>query len=107
MKWVCDYFEPLNLWNYPDWRYYYMSDGMTDMMETLRREQQERAPHADHYRKVKPEPIEAIEGWGLGFNLGNCIKYIARADHKGSRQADLVKARWYLDREIAKYGTDR
>lgn len=52
-----------------------------------------------HYN-VGIEPIEAIESWKLGYNLGNVIKYVARADHKGKRLEDLKKARWYLDREI-------
>lgn len=42
-----------------------------------------------------------IEGWGLGFHLGNVLKYIVRAPHKGSEIRDLKKARWYLDRWIA------
>ena len=46
------------------------------------------------------EPIEAIESWQLGFCLGNVVKYIARAAHKGSLLEDLRKARWYLDRHI-------
>lgn len=55
------------------------------------------------------EAIKVIEAWGLGFCLGNTIKYICRAgkkladDDTGLRQAeikDLKKARWYLDREI-------
>lgn len=54
-----------------------------------------------HYN-VGIEPIEAIESWKLGYNLGNVIKYVARADHKGKRIEDLKKARWYLDREINK-----
>lgn len=41
-----------------------------------------------------------IEAWGLGFSLGNCVKYIARCDHKGTRTEDLKKAQWYLQREI-------
>jgi len=35
-----------------------------------------------------------------GFNLGNVIKYLWRAEEKGSPLADLKKARWYLEREI-------
>ena len=77
-----------------------MSDGYTDMM----RELQERSPHAEHYRKVKPEPIEVIEGWGLSFCLGNAVKYIARADYKGSKKQDLEKCIWYIQRELAKCG---
>jgi hypothetical protein len=54
-----------------------------------------------HYNQGKIQPIEAIEDWDLGFNLGNTVKYIARAEHKGAPVEDLRKARWYLDREIA------
>ena len=48
------------------------------------------------------ETIDFIEAKGLGFNLGNVIKYITRADHKGSKRQDLDKAKWYLDREIVR-----
>ena len=38
---------------------------------------------------------------GLGFNLGNVVKYIARAGYKTADSLqDLRKAAWYLDREI-------
>ena len=59
--------------------------------------------HPAHYGgKDNPyEAIKVIEAWGLGFNLGNTVKYIARADKKGANVQDLEKARWYLDREIA------
>lgn len=36
----------------------------------------------------KIEVIDAIEEWKLGFSLGNAIKYIARAEHKGDAIAD-------------------
>lgn len=45
-------------------------------------------------------PIDVIEDWELGFNLGNAVKYIARAGRKGDALEDLKKARFYLDREI-------
>ena len=60
------------------------------------------SPHADHYKRLSPEPITVIEGWGLGFNLGNAVKYIARAPYKGSKKADLEKAIWYLQREVSR-----
>lgn len=50
------------------------------------------------------EAVKVIEAWGLGFNLGNCLKYICRAPSKGSQIVDLQKARWYLDREILNLG---
>lgn len=63
----------------------------------------EAVDHPAHYGGVDNpyEAIKVIEAWGLGFNLGNAVKYIARADKKGSNVEDLKKARWYLDREIA------
>lgn len=59
--------------------------------------------HPAHYGgSADPyEAIKVIEAWQLGFNLGNAVKYVARAERKGSPIEDLEKARWYLDREIA------
>jgi hypothetical protein len=56
-----------------------------------------------HYAKLKPEPIDVIEGWNLGFHLAQVVKYVARAGRKGGADKfveDLRKARWYLDRLI-------
>lgn len=52
------------------------------------------------------EAIKVIEAWGLGFRLGTALKYISRAGKKDPEKTleDLRKARWYLDREIAKHG---
>ena len=52
------------------------------------------------------EAIKVIEAWGLGFCLGNTIKYIARHKAKGAPLEDLKKARFYLDREIANAEAD-
>lgn len=47
------------------------------------------------------ETINVIEAWGLGFNLGNAVKYISRADKRPEVSlTDLRKAVWYLQREI-------
>ena len=53
-----------------------------------------------HYTFGNIEVIDAIEAWELGFHLGNVVKCVARAAHKGRYLEDLRKARWYLDREI-------
>ncbi len=58
--------------------------------------------HPEHYKVGGIETIDFIEGKNLSYNLGNAVKYISRADHKGNRLQDLQKAQWYLDREIAK-----
>jgi hypothetical protein len=48
------------------------------------------------------ETIKVIEAWGLGFHLGNAVKYIARAGKKTGNNIvlDLAKAVWYLNRAI-------
>jgi len=60
--------------------------------------------HPEHYGGADDpfEAIKVIEAWRLGFCLGNVVKYISRADRKGAPLNDLRKARWYLDREIAR-----
>ena len=65
--------------------------------------------HPPHYTLGKIEVIDFIEDKELNFNLGNVIKYVARAGHKKSSGKsldakaleDLKKAQWYLNREIA------
>ncbi len=58
--------------------------------------------HPAYYQAGGIEAIDVIEAWGLGFCLGNTVKYIARAGKKGNRLTDLRKAVWYLNREIEK-----
>jgi hypothetical protein len=53
-----------------------------------------------HYTTGGIETIDFIEAKQLNYNLGNVVKYITRADHKGNRVEDLRKAKWYLEREI-------
>jgi len=63
----------------------------------------EQVNHPDHYQSAAGiEAIDVIEAFGLGFCLGNAVKYILRAGKKGPALTDLQKARWYLDREIAR-----
>ena len=65
--------------------------------------------HPKHYTLGKIEVIDFIEDKGLNFNLGNVVKYVARAGHKKSSGKsvdakaleDLKKAQWYLNREIS------
>jgi len=53
-----------------------------------------------HYTVGGIETIDFIEAKKLGYNLGNVVKYLTRADHKGNKLEDLRKAQWYLTREI-------
>ena len=58
--------------------------------------------HPAHYKVGGIETIDFIEAKKLNYNMGNAVKYISRADHKGNRLQDLEKAKWYIDRELAK-----
>ena len=53
-----------------------------------------------HYNAGKIEVIDFIEDQKLGYHLGNVIKYVTRAPHKGEEIQDLKKAAWYLQRKI-------
>jgi hypothetical protein len=56
--------------------------------------------HPPHYKVGGIETIDFIEAKSLSYNLGNVVKYITRADHKGNTLEDLKKAQWYLNREV-------
>lgn len=59
--------------------------------------------HPSHYTAYEGlEIIDLTEQ--MSFNRGNAVKYIARAGLKdpATEVQDLQKARWYLDREIAR-----
>jgi hypothetical protein len=72
-----------------------MSSNLTNQSCSLNK-----VDHPAHYNHGKIEVIEVIEDWSLNFNLGNVVKYIARAEQKGNPLEDLQKAQWYLNREI-------
>lgn len=52
--------------------------------------------HPKHYTCYEHEVIELTEQ--LSFCLGNAVKYILRAPHKGKEVEDYEKALWYLNR---------
>lgn len=58
--------------------------------------------HPKHYTD-HPSGIECIQiTEHMDFNLGNALKYIWRCDLKKDAIEDLKKAKWYIDRELAK-----
>lgn len=59
--------------------------------------------HPNHYMKDTGfEVIDVIDAWKLDFNLGNAVKYIARAGKKNPEKTkeDLEKALWYISHKI-------
>lgn len=58
--------------------------------------------HPKHYN-AHPSGIECIEVVRhMGFNLGNAVKYVWRADLKFDALEDLEKAVFYIQDEIEK-----
>jgi len=63
--------------------------------------------HPKHYRSLGARctecgaSIECIQvAERFNFNRGNVLKYLWRAGRKRDELQDLLKARWYIDREI-------
>lgn len=67
-------------------------------------ENKEMVNHPNHYggKDSVYEAIKVIDAWGLGFSLGNTVKYISRAGKKDTdaELQDLKKAAWYLQHHI-------
>lgn len=65
----------------------------------LARYKEDKINHPTHYKYLGIECIEMTEH--MSFCLGNVVKYVYRCNLKGGVE-DLKKARWYLEREIAR-----
>ena len=61
----------------------------------------------DHYCFSNYEPKDVIREWGLNFNLGSAVKYIARAGRKDDIVQDLKKAKEFLSFEIEALEAER
>jgi len=66
----------------------------------MRKKKTDPVTNPAHYTFSSIEPLDAIDAWGLDYELGNVVKYVVRARFKGSEVEDLKKARFYLDHEI-------
>jgi len=81
---------------------YKTSQGRAKIRMMQGGEEKETVNHPPHYKVGGIETIDFIEAKGLDYCLGNVVKYITRADHKGNKVEDLRKAQWYLTRAISK-----
>lgn len=68
----------------------------------------EAVDHPKHYTE-HPSGVECIQVTEhMNFNLGNAVKYIWRAGLKSpDAQTDLLKAIWYLQREVKRLESAR
>jgi len=76
--------------------------GVFDATPAIITTQSDMVNHPPHYTVGGVETIDFIEAKGLNYHLGQVIKYVSRAGKKGDALQDLQKARWYLNREIAR-----
>ena len=82
------------------------SPGMEAFERARASLRQVKAPDADpvsrpaHYTRLQPEPRDVIVAWGLNWNRGSAVAYIARAGHKVNEVEDLEKAIECLRHEV-------
>ena len=53
-----------------------------------------------YYTRGSIEVWDFVRDQDLNYHLGNAIKYVCRAGHKGSKADDLKKAIHYLQNEL-------
>ena len=58
--------------------------------------------HPAHYTRLSPQPRDVIVEWGLSWNRGDAVAYIARAGNKPGADEieDLEKAIEHLRHEV-------
>ena len=77
-------------------------DALASQLITMEEPASDPVNHPAHYKTGGIETIDFIEAKELNYNMGNAVKYISRAEHKGNKQQDLEKAVWYLNRELSR-----
>ena len=84
----------------PSYVYKLRSSNKPVNKSSTKKEVVDKVNHPPHYKVGGIETIDFIEAKSLNYNLGNVVKYLTRADHKGNKLEDLQKAQWYLAREL-------
>ena len=82
------------------YRLYFSTSNKPLTKSSTKEEAVDKVNHPPHYKVGGIETIDFIEAKSLNYNLGNVVKYLTRADHKGNKLEDLQKAQWYLAREL-------
>jgi hypothetical protein len=79
---------------------------MQEAIERARKAAGDPVKRPQHYTRGEVEVIDYIEQVvkdyppEVAYHIGNVLKYLSRAPHKGAMQQDLEKAEWYLRRAI-------
>lgn len=72
------------------------------LQESISRLESDPVEKPAHYQWLPIEAIEITEHFN--YCMGNALKYIIRADHKGKPVEDLRKAVYYIRRELKNRG---
>ena len=83
-----------------NWKTLSVTTSNTPMQVEMFEHETDPVNHPAHYKVGGIETIDFIEAKDLSYHLGNVVKYVTRADHKGNKLEDLRKAQWYLTRAI-------
>lgn len=84
-----------------EWKTLTVTSSNTPMQVEMFEPAPDSVNHPAHYKVGGIETIDFIEAKKLNYNIGNVVKYLTRAEHKGNKLEDLRKAQWYLTREIS------
>lgn len=60
---------------------------------------------AEHHRTKSLQVIDVVDAWGLGYRLGNALKYLSRHTEKNDPIGDLKKAIHCIELEIERRQT--
>jgi hypothetical protein len=77
-------------------------DALASQLITMEEPVSDPVNHPAHYKTGGIETIDFIEAKQFNYNMGNAVKYISRAEHKGNKKQDLEKAVWYINRELSR-----
>ncbi len=78
-------------------------------MNTVPSSPTDKINNPSYYTKGEVSVADFIDAYELNFNRGNIVKYVVRAGHKQGEDAvmALLKAQWYLGREIIRAGHEQ
>jgi hypothetical protein len=87
-----------------------LMQGMPMMEDkvTIEEPQVDNVNHPAHYKTGGIETIDFIQAKLTpeefrGYLKGNVLKYVSRSNGKDSYETDMLKARWYLNREAERF----
>ena len=109
--------KPYMIWKKSEYEYVIEDNGIVikerigwcKSSDTCTTENSDNVSHPPHYADGWSNGAEVIDlTENLSFCAGNVVKYVCRAGRKDPDKyvEDLKKARWYLDREIARAEED-